>query len=779
LCPGALRQLRKKFNTALSELNTKIDTVSTTLTGTHEQLKDMVARDKGLVRSDVKNGVNALQTSTLTKLGSKGEEEKQNIQKIIDAKTVLVKELATSTDTLINALRNRVQLATNKEASDNLAQEQQLNTNNADMNKWIQNSQTRQSGLQARLERLEERVKRRQERSMSDQTILVAELASKLQRQVAWLNSTFASSNSAMASKVQDTLGQQMAGLESKLGKVRAETLRRLAQQKLDLETLDKSQKKAVAELQLGLTQAKERLTKVEEYSRGRTSQLVEDAEQAKADLRQRLDTMMKSRQRQTELIKQETDRTYQDLQDDWTRRIETQRQWLSQSVQTQAQAVETRLKALSKELENQISRLDNKLTTLSMRNDNSQNLLKQRIARETGARGEVEQLEAEVVRRLDAAKEGSVAFNADISQLETSTKTGVEELERKIDQNEGISMSTAELLRTITALKRDIEGLSAQERERDEDLRGNTTETKREADATKEYLEDQVRRLDNMLTHDANVRRRNRAQTEAQADAYQMRMDRYRADLTRINSTWNALDEGTPPADMSAFDAPPAPPSEVMSDGKAVLSAWCARFRDRYTPVPLDTDLDKQLEVLSKCYNQDCEQSLEGGDINRPDRPGCRYLDQNGFCFQHGAAQMWCRDHAARFVLLSFRGSGGKCLCLRKCGGVCVQGRECVMEGGGVMHMRIHACTRILMLIYTHSPVCRDAGPRWAPPPLGIAASASVVPLSLSLPLPLPPSPPFPPLPPPPPLLPPPLPPAPHSHRQGLGERDCRLPWS
>ena len=89
-------------------------------------------------------------------------------------------------------------------------------------------------------ERLEERVKRRQERSMSDQTILVAELASKLQRQVAWLNSTSASSNSAMASKVQ-----QMAGLESKLGKVRAETLRRLAQQKLDLETLDKSQNDA------------------------------------------------------------------------------------------------------------------------------------------------------------------------------------------------------------------------------------------------------------------------------------------------------------------------------------------------------------------------------------------------------------------------------------------------------------------------------------------------------------------------------------------------------
>ena len=52
------------------------------------------------------------------------------------------------------------------------------------------------------------------------------------------------------------------------------------------------------------------------------------------------------------------------------------------------------------------------------------------------------------------------------------------------------------------------------------------------------------------MLTHDSNIRRRNRSSSEAKAGAYQMRMDRYRADLTRINATWNALDAGAAPAD-------------------------------------------------------------------------------------------------------------------------------------------------------------------------------------------------------------------------------------
>jgi len=656
----ALRKLRRKFNAALTDLNGKITQVTTTLKGTHQQLKDTLARDKVLVRRDVKGGINALQSSTLSKLHTKGKTEKENIQTIINAKTVLVRELTASTNKLIAGLRNRVRLATAKEASDNQGQEQQLNTNQAQMNKWIRNSQAGQSGLEARLERLEERVKRRQERSQSDQTILVAQLASKLQRQVAWLNSSFASSNSGMVSTVQGTLGQRMAGLERKLGAVRAKTLRRLARQKLVLESLDKSQKKDIAQLQLQLAEVEARLKRVGEYSRGRTSRLVQDAQDAEANLRVRLDRMMTSRKDQTERIKASTDRTYQQLQDDWTRRIETQRQWLSSSVQRQAQGIENRLKRLSRQLENQITRLDNRLTSLSNRNDNSQDWLKRRVAQETDRRGAVEVLEHEVARRLDDAKSGVVAFKADMAQLESNTKTEVEELERKIDENQGISTSTAELLRTIKALKRDVKDVSTQERQRDRDLRGRTSTAKREADATQTYLESQVRRLERMLTHDSNIRRRNRSSSEAKAGAYQMRMDRYRADLTRINATWNALDAGAAPADTSAFDAPPAPPSEVVRGGKSVLNAWCARFRDRAQGY----NVNKQLEVLSKCYTQDCQQSLEGGNVNRPDRPGCRFLDENGFCFAHGAAQMWCRDHSRRsraFLLL--RSWGGRCV--------------------------------------------------------------------------------------------------------------------
>ena len=31
-------------------------------------------------------------------------------------------------------------------------------------------------------------------------------------------------------------------------------------------------------------------------------------------------------------------------------------------------------------------------------------------------------------------------------------------------------------------------------------------------------------------------------------------------------------------------------------------------------------------------------------GHVNRPDRPGCRFTDANGFCYASGAGQIWCR---------------------------------------------------------------------------------------------------------------------------------------
>ena len=59
-----------------------------------------------------------------------------------------------------------------------------------------------------------------------------------------------------------------------------------------------------------------------------------------------------------------------------------------------------------------------------------------------------------------------------------------------------------------------------------------------------------------------------------------------------------------------------------------------------------------KQLEYLQLCMAQDCEQSLEPLDSQKDSRteagiplsPGCRYVDQYGFCYIRNAAQMWCQ---------------------------------------------------------------------------------------------------------------------------------------
>jgi hypothetical protein len=71
-----------------------------------------------------------------------------------------------------------------------------------------------------------------------------------LQRQVAWLNSTFAATNSRMVSAVQGSLGQEMAKLQKNLGIVRGKTLKRLSQQKAVLEALDKGQANAIQSMQ-------------------------------------------------------------------------------------------------------------------------------------------------------------------------------------------------------------------------------------------------------------------------------------------------------------------------------------------------------------------------------------------------------------------------------------------------------------------------------------------------------------------------------------------------
>jgi hypothetical protein len=178
------------------------------------------------------------------------------------------------------------------------------------------------------------------------------------------------------------------------------------------------------------------------------------------------------------------------------------------------------------------------------------------------------------------------------------------------------------------------------------------------------------------------------------------MRMDRYRADLTRINATWNEMDAAEMRQEAVAngevqgnFGAPPpAPDTVVGSDDKSRLNAWCARFRDKAAGY----NLAKQKQVLEKCYAQDCEQSLEGGNTNRPDRPGCRYVDGNGFCYAMGAGQIWCRDNAIR-----------SCLGLRRCAGFAM--RRCVLACRSFVRrhfawprVRISAATLLALPVYS-----------------------------------------------------------------------------
>ena len=524
---AALTQLRSKFGKALSGLQAKIATAQSTLTAAHADLRATQTADKKAIRRGVREGARRLEASAESKLQAKGAVEKANVQAVIKAKTALVKELTQSTNALIDALRKRVKLAVQTEAADNAEQEQQLTTNDGKMQRWIRNTKAAEEGMQARLARLEERVTRRGARAEAEQNIMMAQLAAKLQRQVAAVNATVATASAQLVKQVQGSLGTRVARLEKKLGVVRQQTMTRLGNQRAALDRISTREKAQITSLQAQLVALRGRLAAVEAYSRGRTTMLGKRAEQAEADLRRRFAAMLQRRETITARIKQQTDAAYEQLQDDWTRRVNLQRSWLSRSLATQAADVERRLRVRSTRLSAQITVLERRLASIAQGNDRKQGVLRARIAQATSQRGAVEELEAQVVASLNAAKGGVSAFTTDTEGLDARTKAQVQELERQIDANQGISTSTAELVRTLRALTRDMAALRAQEGQRVRSLRGRVREAKSQASATGTFLRNQVARLERMLSTDANQRRRDTATAAAKTGAYQLRMDR------------------------------------------------------------------------------------------------------------------------------------------------------------------------------------------------------------------------------------------------------------
>jgi hypothetical protein len=94
------------------------------------------------------------------------------------------------------------------------------------------------------------------------------------------------------------------------------------------------------------------------------------------------------------------------------------------------------------------------------------------------------------------------------------------------------------------------------------------------------------------------------------------------------------------PPPPVPTLQAPKQPGDPSTGWG---LNMKCSDFRDQ----AFVWALDKQVDYLSLCMSQDCAQSLEGGNANAPTELGCRFMDANGFCYNSGTTQRWCKDNA------------------------------------------------------------------------------------------------------------------------------------
>jgi hypothetical protein len=79
--------------------------------------------------------------------------------------------------------------------------------------------------------------------------------------------------------------------------------------------------------------------------------------------------------------------------------------------------------------------------------------------------------------------------------------------------------------------------------------------------------------------------------------------------------------------------EPPPTTPEDQTEEERVgdPASGWglnirCGDYRDK----AFTWGKEKQLDFLSKCMSQDCEQSLEGQNVNKAHEVGCRYADAN-----------------------------------------------------------------------------------------------------------------------------------------------------
>ena len=133
--------------------------------------------------------------------------------------------------------------------------------------------------------------------------------------------------------------------------------------------------------------------------------------------------------------------------------------------------------------------------------------------------------------------------------------------------------------------------------------------------------------------------------------------------------STSPAADQTPAPASPpppTVETTPPPPPSEpdncdlvggvpIQGFSKPGNCDFAINYRcDKWKKEGYSWAETKQVEYLRLCMAQDCQQSLQPLDSQKDSRteagiplsPGCRYVDQYGFCYIRNAAQIWCQKN-------------------------------------------------------------------------------------------------------------------------------------
>jgi len=572
--------------------------------------------------------------------------------------------LTRKTNAMIADLSNQVRAAEQKQRVDDTQQQMLINSQRNKQLAWWNQDQRYAAALLARVERVQHSLDSRREVAHLSEARAVASVITSLERSLAQLNATIKTAMGSTATYMSSTMGRQVATLEGQLRAVRAKLQAGINKQDSDLAAIARTQLAKANALKTRMERLYRQLESIRTYATARQKDVEQKLGTTQTYFSDSITRWHAAREATHSRIRDNTKRQFDSARNTYTAQVNAQHASLENVAKSYVVRARNKLTALVRSLAAGITSLQAQMEQVKNSEAYKQGLLKTRIEQESDRRSTVVTLENRVKVEWEAAAAAVAAFDRNQSAAHHETVTIMEAAENALSMNEGLDQMAAALSRTLQTIKLSLSNLEADEAEKHQALNSQTASDSAAVAAAQQRLQSELERLNQTLLNDINTRTEAHVATDSSIHALHIRLDDSNATLHRLKARFQAaINSGSPlgpPLSGSPAPAPPPPPpaeaaeaaepvvstempptSVSMLDpstGKGLLNAHCATWRDQRD----SKSVTDQKRFMAKCMAQDCEQSLES-----PSTGSCRWLDDNGLCYNNNAAQQWCTENA------------------------------------------------------------------------------------------------------------------------------------